>query len=348
MKWFLSIGVPAVAGLSACDSGETLAEIDRNQVAVPRVLPPHQPPNSAPYSGPEEEPGPEETAYLRRPRPAKGIRVAPDQIVEWDFRKHSAPARYRMGPMRVDVRAVPREEEYFALEVFVAAPGKRGRKVIETDPYLELPVSLSHGRLDRAGTPYLLIQTPWGPLLGWTGLRAVVDYPNGIKQVDLGHRHHGHISRTPADEDGDGLVDFVLRDDSFLYAFAPGTNPAPPQILNIVEGRAVDVSDRPKFRHFFTAFAKEARALCLRPEEGRSPNGACAAYVAASARAGSFEQAWAEMLGAFDRNSDWGLEKGCRVPVGKREFCPEEKVIKHPDYPAALRAYLRETGYLRG
>ena len=90
----------------------------------------------------------------------------------------------------------------------------------------------------------------------------------------------------------------------------------------------------------------EARRYC-RPRGERSSNGACAAYVAAAARVGQFDAAWAQMLRSFDRNADWDYPPGCRVAVHPGGECPAASIIRYRDYPAALRAFLLRQGYIR-
>ena len=74
------------------------------------------------------------------------------------------------------------------------------------------------------------------------------------------------------------------------------------------------------------------------------PNSACAAYVAAAGRAGSFRTAWAEMLTAYDRSSKDGLEAGCRIRLADGQSCPGSETI-YRSYPEALLAFLRERGF---
>jgi hypothetical protein len=170
-----------------------------------------------------------------------------------------------------------------------------------------------------------------------------VVYPEAgrLVVVDLGAWDGGYMT-TPRDEDGDGRVDFVNRDNAFLYAFTNyAQSLAPPMIQNIVDGRVEEVSTRPGFRRRFEESAREARQACIGTGSGR--NGACAAYVAASARLGRFEEAWVEMLRHHERNSDWDLT-GCRVAEGANGCPPGQSFAQ--SFPQALHALLRERGYI--
>lgn len=113
--------------------------------------------------------------------------------------------------------------------------------------------------------------------------------------------------------------------------------------MNLIDGRVEDVSARPGFRRLYEADLPEARRICTGSGEYR--NAACAAYVASAARAGRFDEAWAEMMRSHERGERWPLPTSCRVVPGDGE-CPEDQVVRHPDFPSALRAFLVEQRYL--
>ena len=164
-----------------------------------------------------------------------------------------------------------------------------------------------------------------------------------LKVVDLGLWDGDEVS-SPRDVSGDGLADFVMVDNSFLYAFASYAESfAPPKILNVVAGRVNDVSRNPAFKRLFAQEMVRAGASC-QPEAEHSPNGACASYVAAAARIGKLDQAWARMLVAYDASSDWDLPTGCLV--SDEGGCPNGSEIVYKSYPEALQAFLRRNGYI--
>ena len=78
---------------------------------------------------------------------------------------------------------------------------------------------------------------------------------------------------------------------------------------------------------------------------GKRASPFCAAYVASAARLGRFDQAWSEMLRAYDRNSNWPLPGDCRVALVDYR-CPEGQRTEYADYPEALRAFLVQQGYI--
>lgn len=114
----------------------------------------------------------------------------------------------------------------------------------------------------------------------------------------------------------------------------------------MVDGEVVDVSARPGFRRLFERAMARDRKFCLGEEGDGSRNGACAAYVASAARLGRFESAWAEMLRAHDRESEWlHWGSGCKV-VPSFSGCPSDQITGYKTFPEALRQFLIEHGYL--
>lgn len=150
----------------------------------------------------------------------------------------------------------------------------------------------------------------------------------------------GELTEFPGDIDGDGLGDIIRADNRFLYAFAPyALSMAPPMVLNVVDGKVRDVSDRPKYAALFKADMAGAQAECL-----KAGNGACAAFVADAARLGLRDWAWPIMLAHYDRASTWGLPEGCAAPRVKGA-CPEGREREPKDFPEALAWFLEDAGY---
>jgi hypothetical protein len=163
-----------------------------------------------------------------------------------------------------------------------------------------------------------------------------------LKVVDLGSWDGDEIE-LPKDISGDGVADFILRDDRFLYAFAPyAGSHSPPRIFNVTGGKVADVSRRPPFRKLFIEAVKGSGAACR--AGGGEANGACPAYVAAAARVGRLDQAWSDMLVAYDAASDWDLPTACAVDDAKG--CPENFRIVFKSYPEALLYFLKSNAYI--
>lgn len=158
------------------------------------------------------------------------------------------------------------------------------------------------------------------------------------RRIDLG-TWDGDVPRLPVDLDGDGRREFRFADQSFLYAFESYAGSWAPTLIYAVEsGRVRDVSAERRFRPVHAAYLPAVREAC----EQRG-NGACAAYVAAAARAGQLDQAWAVMLGAYDEYSTWTLPTACRIRTA--ESCPEYATVRFETYPEALQWFLGDTGY---
>jgi hypothetical protein len=273
--------------------------------------------------------------------PAKLVR--PGEAVRWsmaDGRKD-----YRLGDMtatfdRVQCAPLGADCEEGDLEPRLTLRAGDGRSVtLEGSPMQNI---LMLGRLSSNGPVAAFYQSYTGGMHCCQHMRAIVPGPDGLVVVDLG-AYDGSEIAWPRDLDGDGNADFVVTDDRFLYAFESYAGSfAPPRVLNMVDGRRVDLSADPRFRRIFEKAAAETRKAC---ETGQSPNGACAAYAANAARLGRFDAAWPIVLARHDRELRiW--PDSCKVDRDAEYNCPEGQLIEYPDYPTALRAYLKELGYI--
>lgn len=165
-----------------------------------------------------------------------------------------------------------------------------------------------------------------------------------LKVVDLGS-WDGDDIELPSDISGDGVTDFVLADQSFLYSFSSyASSYPPPQVFNVTEGKAIDVSRKPAFKNLFIETMHRSGEICRRGESGDQRNGACPAYVAAAARVGMIDVAWRNMLSAYDAQSDWDLPTGCRIRT--ETSCPAGLEIVFKSYPESLLYFLKEQGYV--
>lgn len=254
--------------------------------------------------------------------------------------------RYRVGDVLLTMRndVDPADPSILRRSLRVDMPGFAA---FETDPgeddAYEPQVMVAE---NPSGPPIVLFQTYSGGAHCCTTMTAIVPRGERLEAVVVYAGDGGPVDEPPRDLDGDGLLDFVYYDNAFLYRFASYADSfPPPRVVNIVDGAAVDVSDRRAFRPLFEEARSEARELCV-SSEGGVPNGVCAAYVAAAARVGRFDEAWAEMLRAYDRTSDWGLEGNCRVEFVNGD-CPQGQEQDFATYPDALRQFLIDTGYIR-
>lgn len=142
----------------------------------------------------------------------------------------------------------------------------------------------------------------------------------------------------PQDLDGDGIKEFVLTDQGFLYAFSSYADSYPPiAVYAVNDGRFEDVSAQPKYRKLFTDQLATMKKAC---EQGG--NGPCAGYAATAARAGQLDAAWPTIL-RHTSTSDWNNP----APCSKRGVmdCDLDEQISYPTYAESLQWFLGDRGY---
>jgi hypothetical protein len=267
--------------------------------------------------------------------------------IDWSYAQHREPVRYRSGGVDLTLRGQPDADspELIRPVLTVAMPGFAPVQVEGADTPESFDHRVTVGRWD-ARRPYVLFQSYSGGAHCCTQVQIIYPENGRLQVVDLGEWDSGYWDHLPTDRNGDGRIDFEFVDNGFLYAFASyAESSAPPLIMNVVGGRAVDVSTDPSFGPLYERSLAAERQACVHPEDGRTPNGACAAYVASAARLGRFDQAWSEMLRSYDRNFDWPLPGDCRVALVDYR-CPEGQRTEYANYPEALRAFLVQQGYI--
>lgn len=249
----------------------------------------------------------------------------------------------RVGPLAVRVTRVGSGDEVAPSVEVGYAGGSIRMEGDRTGSSYEHRITALQNRAGAA--PVVMLQSYTGgahccvhvQLAGLSGGRLAL--------VDLGLWDGDRIA-APRDVSGDGVVDFILSDQAFLYAFAPyAMSQTVPKILNVVGGRVVDVSARPAFHRLFADAALASGATCRNDADGLTRNGACAAYVAAAARAGQLARAWTEMLAAYDAGVDWALPTGCAMP-SRDGSCPAGAEVRYQSYPDALLAFLKRNRYV--
>jgi hypothetical protein len=269
--------------------------------------------------------------------------------IDWSYAQNRDPVRYRSGGVDLTLRGRPDADSPDLIRpiLTVAVPGFAPVQAEGADTPESFDHRVTVGRWD-AERPYVLFQSYSGGAHCCTQVQVIYPEDGRLQVVDLGEWDSGYWDDLPTDRNGDGRLDFEFVDNGFLYAFASyAESSAPPLIINVVGGRAVDVSRHPGFRPLYERAMAAERQACLHPQDGRSPNGACAAFVAAAARVGRFDRAWAEMLQDYDRDSDWELPSSCRAALVDYR-CPEGQEVTFDNYPDALRFFLVEHGYLDG
>jgi hypothetical protein len=264
------------------------------------------------------------------------------ETLEWTAEKASGALLRQAGPYALEISK--REEDGMAAPVLKLSVGAQS---VSFEGEMASPgypnrITLLQNRAGAA--PVVMLQSFSGGAHCCNHIQLAGYSAGRLKVVDVG-LWDGDQIEPPKDVSGDGVADFQMIDNSFLYAFtAYAMSYAPPKILNVLGGKVIDVSTRPEFKPFFEKAMQEARSTCVRSEDGATRNGACAAYVAEAARIGKLNRAWPEMLSAYDASQDWEWPKGCWV--GDDNGCPTGQEIVYKSYPEALLAFLKSLGYV--
>lgn len=273
---------------------------------------------------------------------APGKLVRPGQQIDWGMGE--GRKEYRLGDMtatfdRVQCAPLGEDCEEGFLEPKLTLATADGKSITLDGASMQNTLML--GSLSSRGPVAAFFQTYTGGMHCCQEMRAVVRDGAGLRVVELG-LYDGSQVAWPRDIDGDGILDFVMTDDRFLYAFESyAASIAPPLVLNVIDGKKVDVSADPRFRKVFEKAAASARKACIKED---SPNGACAGYAAAAARIGQLDTAWPVILARHKKDLKIWPDR-CKVERDADANCPEGQLIEYPDYPTALRAYLAELGY---
>ena len=273
--------------------------------------------------------------------------LQPGHYADWSAQRQPRGAVYRSGNLTLTIRNEPDPEmtDLARPALTVTMPGAAPVKLYGSSTFAEQDHRVSVGRWSADGTPYVFFESFSGGAHCCTSWQVVVPQQGRLVSYDLGEWDSGYEDNVPKDEDGDGVVDFIQRDNSFLYTFSSYAGSfAPPAILNVVDGQVTDVSTRPSFRRLYEEFLGEARTACNSGETDR--NGACAGYVAAAARLGRFDEAWGDMLQHYDRTADWPLPSGCRVTPAAGSECPDDQKVEYESFPDSLRNFLEEEHYI--
>lgn len=144
------------------------------------------------------------------------------------------------------------------------------------------------------------------------------------------------------DLDGDGLAEIATVDNRFLYTFdCYACSAAPLVVLAIRSGTVVDVSDEPRFQPAHRRWLAELEEG-VDPQERWSSPGFIAGWVAAKARLGEGDEAFAELAANWDGAADPG-EEVCRAG-GDLDQCPAADRVTLP-FPDRLRLFLEQAGY---
>jgi len=244
------------------------------------------------------------------------------------------PTVFRSGNLLIYFREIRTNRPFDPYIVSIVQPGRQPLHL----RFEEAPIgccTISVKRLDRSGARYVMIE-------GFSGGQGccIAQY---VATPDARHPRifllgsfydEAHSVFEDRDIDGDGRIDFLRSDDGFDGHFTWAlTSSVPPQIWNVIDGRAVNVSSASRYRPFLRNYMIEVRAACLQGDHDNR-NSACAAYVAAAARIGAFAPAWRLMLGAYHRDD---ILEGRTFPQRLRALLVREHYIwPHEPVPPAV------------
>ncbi len=194
--------------------------------------------------------------------------------------------------------------------------------------------------------PEVLLSTFTGGAHCCNDTRVLTSSPDGRRWFEVRRDPVNGGPNGASDPLGNGRDLLVDVDNRFLYQFASyAGSSAPSQIWQLNGPRFVDISHRPELRPLHRRRLQEMESWFKQPAGQRTEaNGFLAAWVATKALVGDFDSGWRRMLGFYDRRSDWGLTS-CEAGYNAKGDCrrPEKR---YADFPAALWAFLRRTGYL--
>lgn len=260
--------------------------------------------------------------------------LAPETFVEWHER--DGPRQWTSLGLTVELAAAEVEGGRHPVWT-ISAPGMRTARVRNLDSWTADAPRVAIGPLTRGGPPSVIMQSfTGGTHCCW---KVVVATPVGREFQIVGvDEWDGDAIGWPRDLNGDGSVDFQNVDAAFQYAF--GTYiccASPPQITDIRNGEAVDVSAEPGFAAIYRADMARWRDCVT---QGGQPH--CAVYAADAARLGELDKVWPGIVANFTRHEEfWDRNESHWACFDKlTPYC-------RPTYTETLRAFLRQRGYVR-
>jgi hypothetical protein len=278
------------------------------------------------------------------PTSAAAASIAPESqsaktMVQWDPASNADPKSYAIDGYQVVLRTAIEASDKRA-ELRITSPsGEIG--MVQGEPTGSPSASFGIGRVDASAQGEQIVFSTFTGGAHCCDLIKVLELRNGAwTTVDVGKWDGDTLGDFPADVDGDGIADFVLRDDRFLYAFSSyADSRSPPVVIDVIDGKAVDVSASPRFRTVFQKHFDQMQKDC-----SAHSNSACAVMLADAVRIGLFDQAWQFMLANYDQSSTWDLPTRCLVTrVGGN--CPQGQELHPSGFPQAIQWFLEDNGY---
>jgi uncharacterized protein YecT (DUF1311 family) len=266
-----------------------------------------------------------------------------DTMISWQPAHDGDPKTYSIDGLLLTLssRAQPGGGPVAVLHV-VAPDGRAGDILGDANPQ-GAAASIGVGHVDPAAPgPQVIFATNTGGAHCCDHVRLLELGPNGWTAADLGQFQGDTLASFPRDVDGDGVLDFVMADDRFAYAFTDfAESYEPPRVFDVQSGAVLDMSAQPRYAKLFRKDMKAAEAACI-----KHGNGACAAFVADASRLGLYGWAWRIMLASYDSTSHWTWPAECLVAGANP--CPAGQARTYASMPDALAAFLLQDGYVSG
>ena len=145
------------------------------------------------------------------------------------------------------------------------------------------------------------------------------------------------------DLEGDGALELMSVDNSFLYAFDSYAGSFAPITISRLEGGKIeDVTDQPQFK---PRLAQDLAGIEFQaksnPDLWRS-NGFLVGWLASKMRLGQGDEAWAKFMANYDKKSGFGPQI-CTTGQ-KIDDCPADKMRPQP-IPEAVAEFLNDKSY---
>lgn len=262
--------------------------------------------------------------------------VARDVWIEWD--DEQPVSSYRVAGFEFSFQAVGRDD-LNAARMRVVSPDGVETELVGQEAWSPR-ANFAVVKLDASQPDHQVLFSSFSGGAHCCTSLTMLELKDGAWRATHFGQWDGDVPAVPTDLDGDGIKEFTFVDQAFLYAFESYAGSWAPTVIKTVrDGRVVDVSDEARFRSIYRRELPQMREAC-----GQRANGACAAFVATSARVGEIDQAWSYMLSSYDQYSDWSLPTACRVRTA--DSCPAAAEYAFETYPEALQWFLGELGYI--
>lgn len=134
-----------------------------------------------------------------------------------------------------------------------------------------------------------------------------------------------------SDLNGDGKVEFLTNDNSFLYKFSSYAGSFPPTLIfNFSNGNFKNTTKQHPGKLKETAW-QMYKAVLGSQKEDREVNGVLAGYVAQKILLGEFNEGWNFMLEHY--NTDWSSDEYSSFPIALKDFLIERGYLNREGKP---------------